>query len=113
MSTVRAKSGIFRVVEPVVIGEPAVGGRHGHELPGPLMVEPVVGQGLPVEHLGDAVGRLEHGPHLGDPGRVSYVDVGHLVIGHGEGLALARIEQFPAEIDLLHRHQARPPQQPG
>ena len=74
------------------------------------MVEADGRLGLAVEHVGHAVGLLEDRADLRDPLAIAHVDVGHLVVSHGEGLARPGIEQFPAEVHLLHAQEARPAQ---
>ena len=104
------KVGHAGIVEPVVVGEPAIGSGHGHEVAGPGMVETVGGNRLVVEHLRHTLGGFEHRPDFWHPLGLLHIDVGDLVISHGKGIGGSGIEEFPAQIHLLHPQQTSLPQ---
>ena len=107
----RREVGCPRVVEPIVVGEPRVGRGHRHELAGTRVVETDSLLPALVEHLGHAAEPLEQRSDVRLVGRVSHVDVSHLMISHREGARSAGIEQLPAQR-LLHGQEPSAPQRP-
>ena len=63
-----------------------------------------------VPHLGHAVGLRQQPAHLAEQATILHVDVGDLMIRHGEDLRAAGVERFPAEL-VLDREPAFFPEQ--
>jgi hypothetical protein len=99
-----------RVVEPVVVGEPGVGLGDRDQLAGALVVEARRPLAVLVQHLRDPVQGLEVGAHRRDVGGVADVDVGDLVVGHGEGARGPRVQVLHAVLGV-HLEPAPPAQQ--
>ena len=97
------------VVQPVVVGEPAVGPRHGDQLARPRVVEPRRALPVLVEHALDAGQALQEALDLGHPLRPPHVDVGDLVVRHREGLGGAGVEQLAPELGA-HLDELRLPE---
>ena len=93
--------GRARLVEKVVVGEPAVGARDRHQLARARMVQPALALAGLVEHPLHAGQRLDQRFDLGHQRGFSDVDVRDLVIGHGEGARCASVEQLAPEL-LAH-----------
>ena len=72
------------VVEPVVVGEPAVGLGQRDELAGALVIEPRVALRVGVEQRRDAGQRGQQLTDLGHVGRITDVDVRDLMVGDRE-----------------------------
>ena len=65
------------------------------------MIESELALAVLVEHALDPREPLEDGPDRRDVVRVGHVDVGHLVIGDGEGAGRSRVEVLG--LELRHR----------
>ena len=94
------------VVEPVVVGEPAVGLGERDELAGALVIEPRVALGVGVEQRRHAGQRGEQLTDLGNVGGITDVDVRDLMVGDRERSRGPRIE-------VLHPVLCVDVQQPG
>ena len=77
--------GRARVVQPVVVGKPAVAARDRDQLARARMVEPEGALAVLVQHLLDPLDAFQQRLDLGDARAVLDVDVGDLVIGEREG----------------------------
>lgn len=71
----------FGVIEPPIIGEPAVGLRQSDELTRARMIKPERALALFVEDAGDAGGALQQGFDLGRIRPVLQIDVSDLMVG--------------------------------
>ena len=86
------------IVEPVVVGEPAIAGGERHQLPRARVIEPMRPLPLVVEHGRDSRQSFEQRLHLGHPLAAPHVDVGHLVVRHAEGLGRPGVQELSAEL---------------
>src|SRR5690606_2016211 len=80
------------VVEPPVVGEPAIGLAEGDELSTAGMVEADGALAFVVQDEVDAGDALQEGSDFGYALGVADVDVGDLVVGNGKGFAASGVE---------------------
>ena len=86
------------IVQPVIIGEPAIPVREADEFSAAGMIQPN-------GRLPDAVYNTFHTghggenlPHLGKNRQIIHINMGHLVICQSKGPAGTTVQQFPAQL---------------
>ena len=99
------------VVQPVVIREPRVRLGDQHEFTGPGMVEAARRLAGTVQHRRDPGQPGAHRTGGGEVTGIGHVDVGDLVVGHGERAGRPRVQVLHPGLGV-NPQQARPAQRP-
>ncbi len=86
------------VVEPVVVGEPVVGFGDRHQLARAFVVDTERRLGAAVKNGVHPGQHGNHGLHARHVGGIRHIDVGDLVVGHGERLRRPRVEVLHAGL---------------